>query len=62
MGAAIGVPVLSIAIGALLAVGLAELLLTADSTSVSVAIFAGVGALILGATALFASRPWDRSG
>lgn len=58
---AIGVPTLAIAIGALLAVGLAELLLSTDSAAVSVAVFSVVGALILGATALFALRPWDRA-
>jgi hypothetical protein len=57
---AIGVPVLAIAIGALLAIGLAELLLSADSAAVSVAVFSVVGAVILGGTALFAIRPWDR--
>ncbi len=61
MVAAIGIPALAITIGALLAVGLAELLLTAESTAASVAIFSVVGALILGGTALFALRPWDRS-
>lgn len=60
-GRAVGIPVLSIAIGALLAVGLAQLLLSADSAAVSVAVFSVVGALILGGTALFATRPWDRS-
>jgi len=58
---AIGIPTLAIAIGALLAVGLAELLLSTDSATVSVAVFSLVGALILGATALFAMRPWDRT-
>jgi hypothetical protein len=62
MGRAIGVPVLAIAIGALLAIGLAEILLNADSAAVSVAIFAAVGAVILGGTALLAIRPWSRSG
>lgn len=58
---AIGIPTLAIAIGALLAVGLAERLLSTDSTAVSVAVFSVVGALILGLTALFALRPWDRA-
>ena len=58
---AIGIPTLAIALGALLAVGLAELLLSTDSAAVSVAVFSLVGALILGATALFALRPWDRT-
>ena len=61
MGRAIGIPALSIAVGALLAIGLAELLLSADSAAVSVAVFSVVGALVLGGTALFATRPWDRS-
>jgi hypothetical protein len=60
MARAIGVPVLAIAFGALLAIGLAELLLSADSAAVSVAVFSIVGAVILGGTALFAIRPWDR--
>lgn len=60
MGRAIGIPVLAISIGALLAIGLAELLLSADSAVVSVAVFSIVGAVILGGTALLATRPWDR--
>jgi hypothetical protein len=62
MARAIGVPTLSIAIGALLAIGLAELLLSTESAAVSVAAFSLVGALILGGTALFALRPWERNG
>ena len=58
---AIGIPTLAIALGALLAVGLAELLLSTESATISVAVFSLVGALILGVTALFAMRPWDRS-
>ncbi len=61
MGRAIGTPALSIAIGALLAVGFAELLLSTESAAISVAIFSVVGALILGGTALVAARPWDRT-
>jgi hypothetical protein len=60
MARAIGVPVMSIAIGALFAVGLALLLLSTDNAFASVAIFATVGALILGGTAVIALRPWDR--
>lgn len=60
MARAIGVPVLAIAVGALLAIGLAEVLLGAESAVVSVAIFSIVGAVILGGTALIATRPWDR--
>lgn len=62
MARAIGVPALAIAIGALLAIGLAEVLLSADSAAISVAVFAGVGAVILGGTALLAIRPWNRGG
>ncbi len=61
MARAIGIPTIAVAIGALLAIGLAELLLSTDSATVSVAVFAAAGALILGGTALFALRPWDRS-
>ena len=61
MGRAIGIPVLAISIGALLAVLLAELLLSTDSAAASVAVFSVVGAIVLGGTALFAIRPWDRS-
>lgn len=59
-GRAIGIPALAIAIGALLAVGLAQLLLNADSTAVVVSVFAIVGAIILGGTTLLALRPWDK--
>jgi hypothetical protein len=61
LGGAIGLPALAIAIGALLAISMAEILLSADSSEVAVAIFAGAGAVILGGTAAFALRPWDRS-
>ena len=59
-GRAIGIPTVAIAIGALLAVGLAQLLLSADSTAVTVTVFAIVGALILGGTTLLALRPWEK--
>jgi len=59
-GRAIGIPALAIAIGAFLAVGLAQILLNADSTAVVVSVFAIVGAAILGGTTLLALRPWDR--
>ena len=61
LGGAIGVPLLAVAIGALIAIGLAELLLSADSTVVTVATFSLVAAAILGAVTLLAYRPWDRS-
>ena len=56
----VGVPALAIGVGALIAIGLAEILLSTGSTVVAVAIFAGAGAVILAATALFALRPWDK--
>lgn len=59
-GRAIGIPAVAIAVGALLAIGLAQLLLNADSTTVVVAVFSVVGALILGGTTLLALRPWDK--
>lgn len=58
-GRAVGVPALAIAIGALLAVGLAQLLLSAESTLVTVTVFSVVGAIILGGTTLLALRPWE---
>ena len=59
-GGAIGIPALAIAIGALLAISLAQILLAADSVAVTVTIFAVAGAVILGGTTLLALRPWDR--
>ena len=59
-GRAIGIPAVAIAGGALLAVGLAQVLLNADSTAVVVSVFAVVAAVILGGTTLLALRPWDR--
>ena len=59
-GRAVGIPAVAIAIGALLAVGLAEILLSAESTAVTVSVFAIVGAIILGGTTLLALRPWDK--
>ena len=59
-GRAVGIPAAAIAIGALLAVGLAQLLLNADSTAVVVSVFAVIGAVILGGTTLLALRPWDK--
>lgn len=61
LGGAIGVPALAIAIGAFLAISLAEILLSTHSSAVAVAIFAGAGAVVLGGTAAVALRPWDRS-
>ena len=59
-GRAIGVPAVAIAIGALLAVGLAQVLLNADSTAIVVTVFSVIGAVILGGTTLLALRPWDK--
>ena len=59
-GRAIGIPAVAIAIGALLAIGLAQVLLNADSTFVVVSVFAIVGAIILGGTTLLALRPWEK--
>ena len=59
-GRAIGIPAVAIAVGALLAVGLAQLLLNADSTAIVVTVFSVIGAVILGGTTLLALRPWDK--
>ena len=59
-GRAIGIPGVAIAIGALLAIGLAQVLLNADSTVVVVSVFAIVAAIILGGTTLLALRPWEK--
>jgi hypothetical protein len=59
-GGAIGIPALAIAIGALLAISLAQILLAADSVAVTVTIFAAAGTVILVGTTLLALRPWDR--
>jgi hypothetical protein len=59
-GRAIGIPAVAIALGALLAIGLAQVLLNANSTAITVTVFAIVGAIILGGTTLLALRPWDR--
>lgn len=60
-GRAVGIPALALAFGALLAIGLAELLLASDSTIVTVSVFGVVGAIILGGTTLLALRPWDKT-
>jgi hypothetical protein len=60
-GRAVGVPAFAIALSALLAVGLAQLLLSTKSTAVTVSVFAVVGAIILGGTTLLALRPWDKN-
>lgn len=59
-GRAVGIPAVAIAIGALLAVGLAQVLLSAESTVATVSVFSLVGALILGGTTLLALRPWEK--
>lgn len=61
VGGAIGVPLLAVAIGAIVAVSLAQLLLSVDSNVVAVVIFSVFAALVLGLAALLAYRPWDRS-
>ena len=60
LGRAIGIPAVAIAIGALLAIGLAQVLLSAESTAVTVSVFSIVGAIILGGTTLLALRPWEK--
>ena len=57
---AVGVPALAVGVGALIAIGLAEILLSAESTIATVSIFAAAGAVILAGTALLALRPWDK--
>jgi hypothetical protein len=59
-GRAVGIPSVAIAIGALLAVGLAQVLLSAGSTVATVSVFSLVGAIILGGTTLLALRPWEK--
>ena len=59
-GRAVGIPAVAIAVGALLAVGLAQLLLNAHSTAIVVTVFSVIGALILGGTTLLALRPWEK--
>ena len=59
-GRAIGIPAVAIAIGALLAIGLAQVLLNANSTAITVTVFSVVGALILAGTTLLALRPWEK--
>ena len=59
-GRAVGIPAVAIAIGALLAVSLAQVLLNANSTAITVTVFAVVGAIILGGTTLLALRPWEK--
>mgnify|MGYP001815613146 CR=1 FL=1 len=59
-GRAVGSPAVAIAIGAVRAVGLAQILLSADSTVVTVTVFAVVAAIILGGTTLLALRPWEK--
>lgn len=61
LGGAIGVPLLAVAIGAIVAISLAQLLLSVDSNIVAVVIFSVFAALVLGLAALLAYRPWDRS-
>ncbi len=61
LGGAIGVPVLAMGVGALLAIGLAQLLLSAESTTVTVVVFSLVSAGVFGVVTLLAYRPWDRS-
>ena len=43
-----------------LAIGLAEVLLNANSTAITVTVFAVVGAIILAGTTLLALRPWEK--
>jgi len=59
MARAVGIPLLAMALIAIVAITLAQVLLGSHSTVVAVAVFAGVGALVLGATTLLALRPWE---
>ena len=61
LAGAIGIPVLAIALGAILAVTLAQVLLSLNSTTATVAVFSVVAAAILALTTLLALRPWDKT-
>jgi len=61
MVSAIGTPTVALVIVAVFAVGLSQLLLNLHGAA-SVAAFSIVAAVVLGAAALAAYRPWDRSG
>ncbi len=60
MARAVGIPLVGVAIAGVFAIGLAQLLLSAEGT-LAVVLFSVAGAIVLGGAALLAYRPWDRS-
>jgi hypothetical protein len=58
---AVGIPLVAVAIAGIFALGLAQLLLTAEGT-LAVILFSIAAALVLGGAALVAYRPWERNG
>ncbi len=60
MSRAVGTPIIALIVAMAVAVPFSQLLLAAEGT-LAVAIFSIMGALVLGAAALLAYRPWDRN-
>ncbi len=57
---AVGTPLIAAVVVAVLAVGLAQVLLSSPAPAVAIAVFALVAAAILAGTTLAALRPWER--
>lgn len=59
MARSVGIPLVAVVIAGVFAIGLAQLLLTAEGT-LAVVLFSVAGALVLGGATLVAYRPWER--
>ena len=58
---AVGIPLVAVTVAGVFAIGLAQVLLTAEGT-LAVVLFSLAAALVLGGAALIAYRPWERDG
>jgi hypothetical protein len=61
MARAVGIPLVAVTVAGVFAIGLAQVLLTAEGT-LAVVLFSLAAALVLGGAALIAYRPWERDG
>lgn len=61
MARSVGIPLVAVVIAGVFAIGLSQVLLSAEGT-LAVVLFSVAGALVLGGATLLAYRPWERDG